>query len=208
MRPFPLALRKEFVIFKKLDTPVKVQDFLERMPVNFEKGGATCRSPREALRHKKIHCMEGAMLAAAALWYHGRPPLLLDLVTTNNDDDHVVVPFKEGGRWGALSKTNHAVLRYRDPVYRDLRELAMSYFHEYFLDDGEKTLRSYSTRPFDLSRLGKNDDWLTSKKNLWYVAEALNDALHTRIMSERAAGRLRKASPIERKAGKLVEQKR
>jgi len=92
------------------------------------------------------------MLAAAALWHNGYPSLLLDLKTTDADADHVVALFKEGGRWGAISKTNHAVLRYRDPVYRDPHELAMSYFNEYFLDSGVKTMRSFSAAPFDISQ--------------------------------------------------------
>ncbi len=146
--------------------------------------------------------MEGAMLAAAALWLHGRPPLIMDLKTTERDVDHVVALFKEGNRWGAISKTNHGVLRYRDPIYRDPREIAMSYFNEYFLDDGTKTMRSFS-RPFDLSR--RNDAWLTTKEKLDDIAIALDDSPHVMIVGARAAARLRRADPVEIKAGKIVE---
>ena len=156
MRKFPSPYRKEFEIFKKLDTPVKIQDFLDAIRINFEVKRETCRSPLMVLRHKEAHCMEGAMLAAACFWYNGQRPLLLDLKTMvrprspqEKDDDHVVALFKENGRWGAVSKTNHAGLRYRDPVYKTVRELALSYFHEYFLDNGVKTMRSYSA-PFSL----------------------------------------------------------
>ena len=153
------------------------------------------------------HCMEGAMLAAAAFWYHGGKPLLLDLKTKDaRDFDHVVAPFKIHGLWGAISKTNHAVLRYRDPIYRDIRELVMSYFNEYFLDDGKKTLRSHSTL-FDLSTLGT--DWLTSKKNLWNVAELLDRSPHVNILKDkRVVKDLRRANRTEIEAGKIIEWKK
>src|SRR5512132_4274323 len=128
MRKFPARHVPEFEVFKKLDTPAKIQDFLDSFPQNLEWDGETCHSPLYVLRHRKAHCMEGAMLAAAILWYHGEKPLVMDLKTTKRDVDHIVAPFKAGGRWGALSKVNTATLRYRDPVYRSIRELAMSYF--------------------------------------------------------------------------------
>jgi hypothetical protein len=124
----------ERAVFKKLSSPILIQDYLEALPQNFSKSaGETCRSPRRLLRDKKAYCFEGALFAAAALAYHGRKPLLLDLQTTNDDQDHVVALFRQDGLWGALSKTNNPVLRWRDPVYKSVRELAMSYFHEYFL---------------------------------------------------------------------------
>jgi hypothetical protein len=209
MRPFPKSVLKEFpkefLILKKLRTPAAIQDFLNRMPFNFEEDGETYRSPAAALKAKKAHCMEGAMLAAAALWLHGRPPVIMDLKTTDRDVDHVVALFKERNRWGAISKTNHAVLRYRDPIYRDPREIAMSYFNEYFLDDGSKTMRSFS-KPFDLSRCG--DTWLTTKEKLDDIAIALDESLHIDIMKKIVAARLRRADPIEIEAGKIVAQKR
>lgn len=213
MRRFPKNIfkesPKEFAIIKKLNSPSKVQDFLNGLAVNFEKNGETCRSPLRTLRDRKAHCMEGALLAAAIFWYHGAAPLLLDLKTTDDDNDHVVALFKEGGRWGAVSKTNHAVLRYRDPVYKDIRELAMSYFNEYFLDSGVKTLRSYSA-PFDLSAPSKkfDDSWLTTKENLWNITDALDSSKHISIVPKSGAKHLRRADPLEIKAGKLVGQKK
>lgn len=201
---FPGAHRKEFRVFEKLDTPAKVQDFLDTLPINFERKGDTCRSPLRALRAGEIHCMEGALIAAAAFWYHGRPPLLLDLKTTERDESHVIALFKERGRWGAVSKTNHAVLRYRDPVFASPRELAMSYFNEYFLDNGRKTLRSHSG-PFDLRRWEK--EWLTAPRNLWSLVRALDAAPHRAILPPGAARALRQADAIEIEAGKLVEWK-
>jgi hypothetical protein len=122
-------------IFKKLSTPQKIQDFLNSLKFNFEDDGETCMSPRQVLLKGKAHCMEDAMFAAAALEFHGHKPLILDLRATERpyDSDHVVAVFKKFGCFGAISKTNHAVLRYREPIYKSIRELALSYFHEYFL---------------------------------------------------------------------------
>jgi hypothetical protein len=213
MRPFPdmffTEFPKEFSIIKKLNSPAKVQDFLNSLAVNFETNGETCLSPLLVLREKKAHCMEGALLASAIFWYHGERPLLLDLKTTNDDNDHVVALFRSRSCWGAVSKTNHAVLRYRDPIYKDIRELAMSYFNEYFLDSGVKTLRSYSL-PFDLSVPSKkfDDSWLTTKENLWNLTDALDMSKHISILKKGATRRLRRADPLEIKAGKIVEQKK
>lgn len=204
MRPFPDSLRHEFKVFKKLDSPAKVQDFINGLGMNFEEEGDTYRSPLMVLKAGKAHCAEGAMLAAAIFWYHGRPPLLLDLKVAENkgDVDHVVALFKEGGLWGAVSKTNHGVLRYRDPVYKTVRELALSYFNEYFLDDGFKTLRSYSA-PFNLPRHGS--DWLTSQRKLQDIIDRLDRSRHFDIVGRDAVRRLRRADPIEIEAGKLTE---
>lgn len=205
MRRFPESERKKFKAFKKLNSPQKIQDFVDAIRINFELNGDTCRSPLMVLTHGKAHCVEGAMLAASILWYHGAKPLLMDLRSTADDEDHVVAIFKERSGWGAISKTSHAVLRYRDPVYRSVRELAMSYFNEYFLENGKKTLRSYSV-PFNLLRYGTS--WLTSKENLWHIPEELDECKHFTIADARTIRSLRLADPIERKAGKLMEQKK
>jgi len=188
-------------LFGRLRTPARIQDFLETLPINFESERKTCMSPRRVLETRSAHCLEGALLAAAALWFHGRPPILLDLKADRRDVDHVVALFRVAGRWGAISKTNHAVLRYRDPVYRTPHELAMSYFHEYFGDDGRKTLVSHSA-PFDLSRRGGG--WVTSSRNLWHLSYALDVSRHIPIAPRDALRRLRRADPIERRAGLLV----
>lgn len=205
MRRFPFPNIPEFKRFAALDTPAKIQDFLNALPINFEKSGDTCRSPLAALQHGEIHCLEGALLAAAICWYQGRPPLIFDLETTLKDESHVVALFKENTRWGALSKTNHAVLRFRDPVYATLRELALSYFHEYFLDDGTKTLRAYSKKPFDL--LDFEDEWLIAEYPVWGIHDELVYAPHVAVAPRVALKRLRPADPIERVAGKSVEWK-
>jgi len=210
MRQFPKSVLKtfpeEFSIFKKLRTPAAIQDFVNGFEMNFTGRKHTYASPIVVLETGKAHCMEGAMLAAAALWYLGYPPLLLDLKTTAQDDDHVVALFRERGRWGAISKTNHAVLRYRDPVYRDPRELAMSYFNEYFLDSGVKTLRSYSA-PLDLSRCraAHGNGWLTSRGDLADIAAALDFSKHFQIIKKGDERKLRRADRSEIEAGKIVE---
>ena len=140
---------------------------MNAIPANFEPDGDTVLSVREVLRQRRAHCIEGAMVAAAALWVHGEPPLLLDLEAVR-DYDHVVTVFRRHGRWGAISKTNHVPLRYRDPVYRSLRELAMSYFHEYANRRGQKTLRTYS-RVLDLRTIPAAV-WVTNGTNCWEVA--------------------------------------
>ena len=197
---------RELNIFKKLNTPQKVQDYVNKVRVNFELDGETYLSPREVLRQKRAHCAEGAILAAVIFWYHGAKPLLLDMKTTPNDVEHVVALFKKNEFWGAVSKTNHAVLRYREPIYKTIRELALSYFHEYFKDNGQKTLRSYSD-PFDLSKI-KDKSWLVTKENLWNLIDRLDASKHHKILKPWQIKNLRKADVIEILAGKLVEQKK
>ncbi len=197
---------KEIKIFKRLDTPAKIQDFINKLPPNYEKKGETCSSPRTTLARGTAHCLEGAYLASAILWFHKKEPLLLDLKSAKKDFDHVVTLFRQNGRWGAISKTNHAVLRYREPVYKTVRELAMSYFHEYFTNhDGKKTLQSYS-KPFNLKKYGKS--WITTKEDLWDIGAALDDSKHIDIYPSKLAKKFRKADPIEIVAGKLLDYKK
>jgi len=195
----------EFAVLRRLSTPEKIQDFLNALPANFEIGGETCMSVREVLRRRRAHCIEGAMLAACALWVHGEPPLLLDLRAAR-DYDHVVALFRRGGCWGAISKTNPSVLRWRDPVYRSLRELAMSYLHEYANGRGQKTLRSYAG-PFDLRRFDPKL-WVTNGKNCWDVGETLDEIRHTPLVTKRQSRMLRLRDAMERKAGTLLEHRR
>lgn len=192
--------RAEFALLRRLNTPEKIQAYLDAMPQNFELGGETCLSVREALGQRRALCIEGAMIAAAALWVRGEPPLLLDLKATR-DYDHIVTLFRRGGCWGAISKTNHPVLRWRDPVYRSLRELAMSYFHEYANRRHQKTLRSYSAA-FDLRRLDPKL-WLTQKKNCWDVGWALDAARHYSLITNKQAKLLRLRDALEREAQTL-----
>ncbi len=190
---------------EKLRTPAQVQDFLNSLPFNFEKRGETHRSVAEALKAGEAHCFEGALIAAATLQQQGERPLLLDLKAARPDFDHVVALFKEGKLWGAISKTNHATLRYREPVYASVRELAMSYFNEYFLENGQKTMRSFSTKPFDLRKFGNT--WLTSTENLAYIAHVLDKAPHTQVITSTQVKKLRKADKVERRTLGIEEWK-
>jgi len=193
----------EFSILKKLSSPQKIQDFLDTLPFNFEKNGDTYMSPQRVLKEKKAHCIEGAMLAATALLIQGEKALLLDLKAHPGDMDHVVALYKKNGYWGAISKTNHAVLRFRDPIYKTIRELVLSYFHEYFLNTtGKKTLRGYSN-PLNLKKFGNK--WITAKEDLWIIADALDDAKHFPFVPEKNKKLIRNAIEIERKAGSIIE---
>jgi hypothetical protein len=196
----------EMAVLRNLYSPKKIQDFLNSLRQNFDSGNDTCMSPRMVLREKKCHCIEGAMLAAAAMRVNGRKPLVLDLKTNDQDLDHVIAVFREGGRWGAISKTNHPFLRYRDPVYRDIRELVMSYFNEYINDFGKLTLRSYSD-PVDLS-VFDGIGWMTAEKDLWKIASYLDSVRHNKILTRSQIARLRMADKIKIEANDMVEWKK
>lgn len=200
--------KKEIALIKKLNTPAKVQDFLNGLRFNFEKNGETLKSPSRVLRERNAHCMEGALLGAyilSSIPGGGFRPLILHLEATNDDYDHVIVPFKCRGLWGALSKTNHAVLRYREPIYKNIRELVMSYFHEYFLNSGVKTLRRYS-EPLNLNIFGK--DWMLREDDLWDIDKRLDKVKHYNILTPNNIKNLRKAEKIEIKTGEIVEYKK
>ena len=191
----------EFRILQRLNDPAKIQDFLDAIPQNFEQGGQTCLSVREVLKQNRAHCIEGAMLAACALWVHGEPPMLLDL-KAERDYDHVVTLFRSGRHWGAISKTNPPLLRWRDPVYRSLRELSITYLHEYANRRHQKTLRSYAG-PLDLRRFDPAV-WVTNTKNCWDVGFALEDLKHYPLITKAQGKRLRLRDAIERRAGALM----
>ena len=194
------------IVLRSLDTPQKIQDFLNTLATREQSGGRIVRSPKTVLHDNRATCMEGALFAAAALARAGKRPLLLDLkvADSNTDDvDHVVALFRQNGSWGAISKTSHAVLRYREPIYKTIRELALSYFHEYFTDDGKKTLRHFS-EPFDIEE-HFGTDWIESGKDLYEIACALDDFPHHDILTPDMEKNLRLADAIEIEAGKLKE---
>ena len=168
----PNELRK----LRSLKTPVGVQRFLDQIPYHL---ALTAWSPRVVLRKRTAHCLEGAIFAAAALRVLGYPPLLLDLEAVN-DTDHVIAVYKVRGHWGAVAKSNFTGCRYREPIYRTLRELALSYFHIYFNLRGERTLRRYS-RPVNLTRFD-DDEWMTSEEDIWEVPNYLCDIPHTPLL--------------------------
>ena len=193
-------------IFARLDTPQKIQTYLDKVPANFEPDGDTARSPRGMLKARVAHCAEGAVFAAAALIYHGKRAWLMDLRALPSDQDHIVTLFRERGLWGAISKTNHPILRWRDPIYRSPRELAMSYAHEYCLPGGKKSLLSYS-RPFSLTRYPPQR-WVISPDDLDWLLYALDLAPHEPIAPKAVLKRRRRASKFEMSAQDVVEWKR
>ena len=197
---------REYLTLRRLGTPEKIQAFLNAIPCNHEIGGETVLSVREVLRQRRAHCIEGAMVAAAALWVNGDPPLLMHLDCHESDYPHVIAVFRRHGAWGAISKTNGAPLRYRDPIYRSLRELVLSYFHEYSNKRGHKTLRSYSV-PYDMRRVDPAK-WVTSRKSCWEAHDMLTDLRHYSLITSRQERLLARLDRFAQRPGKVVEYPR
>jgi hypothetical protein len=190
--PFGFTAR-EWRALRALRSPAGVQDALDAMPYHLAR---TAWSPRRVLRERTAHCLEGAIFAAAALRALGFPPLLVDLEAVQ-DTDHVVAVFRVDGRWGAIAKSNFAGLRYREPVYRDLRELVMSYFDGYMNLRGDRTLRAYSA-PVDLARFDRlHAGWMTVTGDVWWVAEHLAVIPHRGLLTPAMTRRL---STVDRRS--------
>ena len=189
--------KDEIKFLKTMSDPDKIQGFLDSLDYNpvYE-----CRSPRWVIRKRSAHCFEGALFAAAALQYNGHKPLIVDL-KAYNDDDHVITIFKEDDHWGAVAKSNFTSLRYREPVYRSLRELVMSYFDFYFNLDRDKSLRSYSL-PLDLTIYDARR-WTTTDDDLEYIGDKLEQIHHFPVVDEMMIKKLKRASSIMLEAGML-----
>ena len=194
---------RELGTLRRLSTPQAIQNFLDDIPINHEIGGETCLSVRQVLKQRRAHCIEGAFLAACALWVHGKPPLVMHLDCDLSDYPHVVALFRRGACWGAISKTNGIGLRYRDPVYRSLRELALSYFHEYANKRGVKTLRSYSVA-FDLRRIDPSE-WVTNGNSCWLAHDRLAALRHYPLLGVRELKAVSRQDSFVRKATKVVQ---
>jgi hypothetical protein len=198
LSPFAPRERK---ILRSLSTPARIQRFLdEEITYNLEPGEDTCHSARTVLRKGVAHCMEGALLAATVLRLLGHPPLLVDLEAVR-DTDHVLAVYRIDGRWGAVAKSDYSGLRSREPVYKNIRELAMSYFEHYYNPAGEKTLRGYS-RTVNLTRFDKYS-WMTSEEDVWAVPNYLCEIKHTPILTPAMARRLSKMDKRLSAAGRL-----
>jgi hypothetical protein len=191
---------RELSVLRRLNTPERIQRFLDDVDYNKEKDGPTCRSPRRVLRDRLAQCLEGALFGAAALRVQGWEPLLLDLEAVR-DDDHVLAIFRQRGCWGAIAKSNYAGLRFREPVYRSLRELAMSYFEHYYNPAGEKTLRTYS-RPVNLRRFD-GIGWMTAEQDLWPISDYLFSIPHTRLLTSGVVRNLNRMDARLMLAGKV-----
>ncbi|MGH9581218.1 MAG: hypothetical protein ACRD2R_09495, partial [Terriglobales bacterium] len=193
---------RELRTLRSLRSPAGIQRFLDSLPYHL---ATTAWSPRRVLRQRTVHCLEGAIFAAAALRVNGHPPLVLDL-EAEHDTDHVIAVYKVRGHWGAVAASNYAGCRYREPVYRTLRELALSYFEFYFNLRGERSLRTFS-RPVNLARFDRLG-WMTAEGNLWYIPEYLLDISHTRLLRPGMAKRLRRLDKRSFKAGLTGHRKK
>jgi hypothetical protein len=176
----PAELRK----LRSLKDPYGIQKFLDAMPYHLED---TAWSPRRVLAEQTAHCLEGAIFAAAALRVNGYPPLLLDF-EADHDTDHVLAIFRQNGCWGAVAKSNYSGCRWREPIHRTLRELALTYFNVYFNMRGERTLRRFS-RPVNLKRFDRQN-WMTTDKPLWFIVYYLFEIKHYALITSPQAKRL------------------
>jgi len=189
--------KEERDLLKSLKDPDKIQIFLDSLEYNPD---YTSRSPRRVIKTGSAHCFEGALMAAAALQYCGNRPLIVDMLA-DNDDDHVIAVFKVNGYWGSVAKSNFTSLRFREPVYRSLRELIMSYFDFFFNTDGYKSLRSYSL-PFDLTMYDPRN-WQTTDEDLEYIGDKIESLHHFPVITPEMIKNLSKASEPMLKAGLL-----
>ncbi len=194
----PIAWSKEETGFlQRFSDPWSVQEFLDSIEYNPD---YECRSPRWIIRKRLAHCFEGALFAAAALSFLGYEPEIVDMKAFN-DDDHVIAVFRESGFWGAVAKSNFTSLRYREPVYRSLRELIMSYFDFFFNVKGEKSLRSYSA-PFNLS-VYNSRNWVTTDEDLEYIGNKIESLHHYNVLTENMITKLKPAGHYMIEAGLL-----
>jgi hypothetical protein len=191
----PAELRK----LRRLKDPYGIQRFLDSQPYHLQD---TAWSPCRVLRENTSHCYEGALFGAAALRANGYPPLIIDL-EAEHDTDHVIAVFKQHGHWGAIGKSNYTGCRYREPVYRTLRELALSYFEGYFNLRRERSLRTFSN-PVNLARFDDRE-WMTTEKPVWFIAEYLFTIRHTPLLNpalikhlHRVDGRTFRAGCVDR----------
>lgn len=192
---------REAAFLRRLTPEWRIQKFLD--DIDYDLSGTACRSPRRVLRERTVQCLDGALFAAAALRLQGHRPLVMDLEAVR-DDDHVVAVFQRHGHWGAIARSNYSGLRFREPVFRTLRELALSYFESYFNLRREKTLRRYSA-PVDLSRFDDRQ-WMTSEDDLWEIGAHL---VHVRHFALLTPAMERDLGPVDRRlfaAGQLGRQ--
>jgi hypothetical protein len=183
-------------IMSKLNTPMEIQAFLDKLPYSTEKG---YRCPLRVLREHMAHCFDGALFGAAALRCLGHPPLILNMVANDEDDDHLLALYHRDGRWGAVAKSNFVGLRFREPIYRDLRELVMSYFEQFYSVERKKTLRSY-TVPLNLKAFDKLS-WMTSDEPLERIGERLDEVRKVPLLTQRMIAGLSRVDELSYHTG-------
>ncbi len=189
--------KKELKLVSNLTSPVKIQAFLDSIPYSAED---IYRCPLRVLRDRKAHCFDGALFAAAALRRLGYPPLILDLLP-HNDDDHLLALYQRDGHWGAVAKSNFVGLRFREPVYRTLRELVMSYFEDFYNVDREKTLRGY-TVPLNLSAFDPLN-WMTCDETMDAISDKLDTIRKIHLLTDKMAAGLTLVDERSYQAGLL-----
>jgi len=190
-------------ILGRLTAPGKIQNFLDEMAYSTEK---TYRCPLRVLRERVAHCYDGALFAAAMLRRLGHPPLILEMLPNHRDDDHLLALFKQDGHWGAVGKSNFVGLRFREPVYRTLRELIMSYFEQFYNVEREKTLRGY-TLPLNLGSFDRHG-WMVRDEPLDRIAEKLDRMRRVRVLTPKMVKRLSPLDPRAYQAGLLGANQR
>lgn len=179
-------------VLRTLRTPIAIQGFLWSLAYSADE---FYRSPRSVLRDRKAHCFDGALFAAAALRWIGFPPLLVNVLPNDRDDDHVIAPYRIGGHWGAVAKSNFAGLTYREPIHRTIREVVLSYFEQYYNVAREKTLRGY-TVPVNLERFDRIN-WMGNDEHLQEVADALDSARKVKILTP---SMIRRLAPVDERS--------
>ena len=202
-KDFEHALSKlERRVIAQLTTPRKIQDFLDGLPYSVE---SIYRCPLRVFQEHTAHCFDGALFAAAALRRLGYPPLVLNMSAIVEDDDHLLALYKRDGHWGAVAKSNFVGLRFREPIYRNLRELMMSYFEQFYSLERKKSLRSY-TVPVNL-RVFDKLNWMMSDEPLERIGERLDEIRKVPLLTRRMIGGLSLVDELSYKAGLLGANK-
>ncbi len=187
----------QLVTLQSLKSPQAIQEYLDGLPYIAEE---LDRSPLRVMTDRQAHCLDGGIFAALALWRLGFPPLILDLVPEpGKDDDHVLALFRVRDLWGAVAKSNYTNLRYREPVHRSLRELAMTYFEHYYNLERQKSLRAY-TRPLNLARFS-DPGWMVDEEKLKVITRQLYSLKPIRLITPEVAADLHPADERSYKAG-------
>ena len=192
----------EHRILARLTTPNKIQNFLDEIDYSIEE---TNRCPLQVLRDRMANCFDGAVFASAMLSRLGYLPLILDMLPNDRDDDHVLAVYKRNDHWGAIAKSNFAGLRFREPVYRTLWELVMSYFEQYYNVAREKTLRAY-TRPLNLRAFDKYQ-WMTCNDTMKRIEQGLCKMQPIRLLTRHMIAGLSQVDERSRQAGLLGAKK-
>ena len=196
---FDQALSKtERTLMAKLNSPSGIQAFLDGFAYSTEE---VYRCPLRVLRERIAHCFDGALFAAAALRRIGFPPLLLEMLPNDRDDDHMLALYKMDGHWGAVAKSNFVGLRFREAIYRTLRELVLSYFEQYYNVEREKTLRGY-TAPLNLKAFDRFN-WMVSDEPLEQIATRLGEIRKISVVAPQMIAKLSLVDPRSYQAGLL-----